>query len=196
MRVDVLEIHGQWDRGFVLDRHSIHSTLAGHDAHGHPTFDTEYTQVGRALYQLKCHDDYAQVPALAKALHTHILPRLPRIHVVVPMAPSKKRPRQPVTHVAAYLARMLKVPAQKHFLLKASGSQSLKNLATRREKDAALAGRLSLAHDLDGDGPLNVLLVDDLYETGASLDAACLVLRECAKIQHIYVAVLTWRRPR
>ncbi|MCY0914015.1 hypothetical protein [Massilia antarctica] len=72
----------------------------------------------------------------------------------------------------------------------------MKNLATREEKDAALSGRLSLAHDLDGDGPMNVLLVDDIYETGASLDAACLVLRECEKIRHIYVAALTWRRPR
>lgn len=196
MQVDVLEIHGPWDCGFVLDRHSTHSTLTGHDAHGHPTFETDYTEAGRALYELKSHDDYGQVPALAKALYTHIIPRLPKIHVVVPMAPSKKRSRQPVSHVAAYLARMLKVPAQKKFLVKAAGSRSLKDLASREEKDAALAGRLSLAHDLDGGGPFNVLLVDDLYETGASLDAACQVLRECEKIQHIYVAALTWRRPR
>ncbi|UOD28029.1 ComF family protein [Massilia violaceinigra] len=196
MQVDVLEIHGLWDCGFVLDRHSTRSTLTGHDAHGHPTFDTEYTEVGRALYALKSHDDYSQVPRLAKALHTHVIPLLPTIDCVVPMAPSKKRPRQPVSYVAAYLARMLNVPAHKTFLVKAAGSDSLKNLTTREEKDAALAGRLSLAHDLDGNGPFNVLLVDDLYETGASLDAACLVLRECEKIQPIYVAALTWRRPR
>ncbi|MCY0914014.1 hypothetical protein OTB17_20310 [Massilia sp. H27-R4] len=90
VRVAVVEIHGQWDCGFVLDRHSLRSVLTGHDTQGRPTFDTAYTEAGRALYELKSHDNYKQVPPLAKALYAHILPRLPQVDVVVPMASQQK----------------------------------------------------------------------------------------------------------
>ncbi|MDQ1817487.1 ComF family protein [Massilia sp. CCM 9210] len=196
MNVDVLEIEGLWDRGFVLDRHSVKSALTGVNEHGCQRFATEYTEVGHALHALKYQQDFDQVKPLAKALHAHIIPRTAKIDLVVPMAASSRRPRQPVNAVAAYLAAMLKVPVKKNFLVKAPGSPPLKDIASRNEKEAALAGRLSLAHDLDGGGPFDVLVVDDLYETGASLDAACRALRECEKIKAIYVAALTWRRPR
>ncbi|PWF47805.1 ComF family protein [Massilia glaciei] len=196
MQVQLKKIQGEWDAGFVLDQHSTGGRPDGFYANGHQKFDMDYTEMGAAVNQLKYHGDFSQVPDLAKAVYAHILPLLPAIARVVPMASSTPRTRQPVNAVAAYIAAMLRVPVEKGFLIKAAGSKSLKDLPTRAEKDAALRGKLSLARDLDGDGNQNILLVDDLFETGASLDAACRVLRNCEKISHIYVAALTWRRPR
>lgn len=196
MQTNLRSIDGQWEEGFVLDQHSLSATRDGNYDNGHPRFDVEYTEAGAAVNALKYKGDFSQVPALAKAVHTHIVPKLGDIHLIVPMAPSNKRPRQPVSAVATYLSKIMGIPVEKEFLVKKAGSPSLKDIETRLEKDAALKGTLSLAHDLDGTGPYNVLLLDDLFESGASLDAACRALRKCAKIDEIYVAALTWRRPR
>lgn len=190
------EIFGEWSRGFVLDQHSIASRPDGQYANGVPRFDTDYTEVGKAVNLLKYHGDFKQIPGLASAVCRHIVPNFGNIDLVIPMAASTKRARQPVNALAAYIARKLKISAAKGFLVKAPGSQPLKDLSTREEKDIALQGKLSLSGELAGGGPYAVLLVDDLYETGASLDAACRVLRECEKISAVYVAALTWRRPR
>ena len=194
MQVNLRQITGEWDAGYVLDQHSISSVQNGYHANGFPKYDTEYTEVGALVNEFKYRGNFDHVPTLAKAVRAHIVPELGRIDCVVPMPPSKARPRQPVTTLAKYLAKMLDVPVELDFLVKRPGSPSLKDIESRWAKDQALKGTLSLARGLDGDPPMNVLLLDDLYDTGASLDAACKVLRSCEKIGEIYVATLTWTR--
>lgn len=194
MKVNVKQIDGEWDLGFVLDQHSTRSVPNGHHANGHPKYDTDYTEVGAMVHQFKYRSDFTQVPALAKAVHAHIVPKFGNIDLIVPMAPSTVRKAQPVTTLARYLAKVMKVAVELDFLVKRAGSASLKDIHTRWAKEQALKGTLSLAHDLKGDGPFDVLLLDDLFDTGASLGAACGVLRKCEKIGAIYVAALTWTR--
>ena len=55
----------------------------------------------------------------------------------------------------------------------------------------SLEGTLSLSGGLQGNGKMNVLVVDDLYQTGASIEAACAVIGSYARIGKIYVAALT-----
>ncbi|WP_456024069.1 hypothetical protein [Pseudomonas protegens] len=47
--------------------------------------------------------------------------------------------------------------------------------------------------EITTDGCWNVLVVDDLFDSGASMDAACAVLRKYLKVGKIYVAALTWK---
>lgn len=194
MQVNLREIDGEWDAGFVLHQHSTSSVQIGFHPNGRPKYDTCYTEVGAMVHQLKYRGDFSQVPALAKAVSTHIVPRLGHIDRIVPMPPSKVRKAQPVTALAKYLAKVLGLPVELGFLLKRSASPPLKDIPSRWAKEQALKGTLSLARELDGDGPINILLLDDLFDTGASMDAACQVLRGCEKIDHIYVAALTWTR--
>lgn len=194
MQTNLIAIHGEWDAGFVLDKHSNGSTQNGYHANGHPRYDTDYTDVGGRVHEFKYRSDFSHVPALAKAVNAHIVPHLGEIHRVVPMAASKARKAQPVTTLAKYLAKVMDVPVELDFLVKRPGSPTLKDIETRWAKEQALKGTLSLARELKGDGPINILLLDDLFDTGASLDAACKVLRNCAKIGEIYVAALTATR--
>lgn len=78
-------------------------------------------------------------------------------------------------------------------LSKAKGAALLKDLRTRAEKDAVLTDTLILNRLIHGEGRWDTLLLDDLYDSGASVDAACDALRAYEKIGDIFVATLTWR---
>lgn len=67
----------------------------------------------------------------------------------------------------------------------------MSDLANYEQRAEALAGCFivndTLRHSAD------VLLLDDLVDTGASLEAACTALRECASIRSISLVALTRR---
>lgn len=194
METEVKQIFGNWDLGFALDKHSIRSIPIGENEQGHMQFDTLRTPVGEATFQLKYRDQWDQVAPLAETLHQELIPLFPeRVRFVVPMAASNTRARQPVNEVAAHLAQLMDVPMFDNILLKTPNGQSLKNLNTKEEKVAALAGTLRLNRAIQNEGRWNVLLLDDLYQSGASTEAACAILRSYEKIDKIYVAALTWR---
>lgn len=193
MKIALRKIGGPWDAGWALDKHIVKSTYLGDDAYGHPTFDTERTEVGKALYLLKYKHQWDQVDGLARAIHAHICPLLPNIGFVVPMPATKPRSRQPVTAVVESLGELLGVHVATDLLVKAPGGKSLKDLDSKAERSEAIGDSVSVVDRLAGEGPWNVLLVDDLFDTGASMEAACKVLRMYPKVAKIYVAALTWK---
>lgn len=73
------------------------------------------------------------------------------------------------------------------------GSPQLKDLHSREEKDAALQGRFSIHPGLPNEGCWNALLLDDLFDTGATMDAVCETLRTYSKINRVYAAAITWK---
>lgn len=191
MNVSLKEIHGRWDSGWVLDKHVLSSTYIGDNQWGHAQFDTQRSEAGEASYQLKYREDWRQVEPLAQALATNIFPKCGNVGFIVPMPASKARQRQPVTEVAVALGRLVDKPVFES-LVKAPGGPALKNLQTKEAKLEALAHRITVVN-LINDGQWNVLLVDDLYDSGASMEAACNALRGYHKVSKIYVAALTWK---
>lgn len=185
-------IEGRWDRGFALDKHTLSSVYIGDDDNGHPQFDTTRTDIGEALFQLKYRDGWKQLPDLADAMAHQIRSVLGRIDLIVPMPASALRSRQPVTELAREVSQRIGVRMDAGVIQK-SATPQLKNLNDRQAKDAVLTDAFSIQDDSLGDGPFDVLLIDDLIQTGASLDAACDALRTSHKIRMVYVAVLTWR---
>ena len=109
------------------------------------------------------------------------------------MPASKSRPRQPVTEVAEALGRVVQKPVVLDLLRKLGNGTSLKDLRSKEEKVEAIGDSFSINDRIRGDGPWNVLVVDDLFDTGASMEAACKVLRAYKKVKYIYVAALTWK---
>ena len=191
MNVSLKAIYGTWDAGWVLDKHVLSSTYIGDNQWGHAQFDTQRSEAGEASYQLKYREDWNQVEPLAQALATHIFPKCGNVGFIVPMPASQIRQRQPVTEVAHALGRLVDKPVFES-LVKAPGGPALKNLQTKEEKLEALAHRITVV-DLINDGRWNVLLVDDLYDSGASMEAACNALRSYHKVNKIFVAALTWK---
>lgn len=191
MQVNVMQVNGPWDAGYVLDRHMVSSELVGQNAFGHNEFKNVRSEVGEAAYQLKYRSDYSKIQPLASAIATQIVPRLGFISFVAPMPPSKARARQPVVELAREVGRLIGKPCIEDILVKNGTTPQMKDIPTHAEKTAALAGCFAYNDRLSADGRFNVLLVDDLYSSGASFQVACATLRQYPKIQHIYVAAVS-----
>lgn len=193
MKVALRQLHGPWNAGWALNKHMLQSTYLGDDEYGHPRFESVRTDVGEATYQLKYQQDWGQAEHLARALLDHMVPKFAQIGFIVPMPASTARARQPVTEVAQALGALSGIPVFPDLLRKANHGKSLKNLQTKEEKLEAIGDSFSVHDAIKGDGPWNVLVVDDLFHTGASMEAACAALRKYPKVMSIYVAALTWR---
>lgn len=191
MNVTLKEIQGIWDAGWVLDKHVLSSTYIGDNEWGRAQFDTQRSEVGEASFQLKYRADWDRIEPLAQALATHIFPKCTNVGFIVPMPASNARQRQPVTEVALALGRLVGKPVFES-LVKAPGGPALKDLETKEEKLEALAQRITVVDHI-GDGRWDVLLVDDLYDSGASMESACNALRGYPKVNKIYAAALTWK---
>ena len=196
MKVSLRRISGAFSDGYALDKHTASSTFIGHNEAGYPQFDTTRTPAGEAVFQLKYRNDFDQVKLLAEAVVRNIVPQFPKIGLVMPAPASTTRQRQPVHEVAAAVAERMEVPLFDSLIVKsavAANTGSLKNMNTRKEKDEALKGRYLLNKAITNKGSWNVLVIDDLYHTGATMDAVCSLLAQYDKVSGVYVAALTWR---
>ena len=196
MEVQVKKIQGSWDLGYVLHKRTISSVYLGVDEWGHNRFDNTRSEPGEALYQLKYQSDWSQVEPLAAQIKETLLPLFGKIGLIIPMPASTVRARQPVNELAYALGKLMDTPVFDGMIVKAPapvGSPALKNLHNRAEKDAALAGRFTINDAITNDGHWNALLLDDLFDTGATMDAVCKALRTYKKINQIYAAAITWK---
>jgi predicted amidophosphoribosyltransferase len=193
VKVSIRQITGNWDLGYVLDKHALSSIYLGDNEYGRPQFNTTRSEAGEALFRLKYRDDWAQIDPLANQLASSIYPKFTDVGLLIPMPASNVRPRQPVTVLTQALGKIVDRPLFDRLLIKKPGGQQLKDMVIKEEKVEALKDSFSVNDTIEGAGPRNALLVDDLFDAGASLEAACTVLRAYSKIGKIYVAALTWK---
>ncbi|EPS2622073.1 ComF family protein [Escherichia coli] len=196
MQVQVRKLEGSWDLGYALHKHTLSSVYLGDDEHGHPRFDNTRSEPGEALYQLKYRGDWNQIAPLAAQIQATLLPLFGKIGLIIPMPASTTRARQPVDELAAELGRITGIPVFNNVVVKApapQGAPQLKNLHNREEKDAALQGRFSINPCITNDGRWDALLLDDLFDTGATMDAVCKALRTYNKINRVYAAAISWK---
>ncbi|WP_035552179.1 ComF family protein [Burkholderia sp. 9120] len=194
MKVNLREIYGNWDKGYALDKHMLSSVYTGDDEYGHPRFDNTRTEAGEAVFQLKYRNGWDNAELLAQAVACNIGPLVPHIGLIVPMPATSARARQPVAEVANALGRIKNTPVFHHLLFKQAGGQKMKDIPTREAKVEAVKDAFSYEDQIEGNGKHNVLLLDDLYDSGATAEAAVAVLRTYPKIAGIYVAALTSKR--
>lgn len=192
MEVNIKRIDGPWTLGYSLDRHKIRSIPIGPNEYGHMQFNTLRTEVGESLFQLKYRSDYAQVQHIAHQLYQSFSQVFDSAGLVIPMPPSKARQKQPVVEIAHEFARLKDIPCYENLLVKTKTTPPMKDLDNREEKVAMLMEAFSV-YDVLGAGLYDVILIDDLFDTGSSIEAATNSLRKYSKIRHIYIATVTWK---
>jgi len=100
-------------------------------------------------------------------------PELPKPDAVIPIPPSLRRDFDPVTLLAQALAGQLSIPAPVDILVKTRATKPQKEMTALAQKQANVAGAFALKGDVRGK---HLILVDDLYDSGATLTEAARVL--------------------
>ncbi|MDH4138167.1 MAG: HEAT repeat domain-containing protein, partial [Anaerolineae bacterium] len=168
---------GSWDAGWALD---FHSRFTG--------ADWRRSQVGELAFRLKYRQDKTVLPALVE----HLLalcaayPVLTNIDALVPVPPSKPRASDPVRTLADALGTRLDQPVWP-VLAKTRPSAPQKEMRTLVQKQANVAGAFALQGQVRGK---RLLVLDDLYDSGTTLEEATRVLRQGGAVR-VYVLTLT-----
>ena len=191
MNVNIMEIEGTWDLGYVLDWHVAYSEFLGHNQSGRAEYDTVRTEIGEALFQLKYRSDLTKISPLASTLVDSLKPFFPSVSFVVPMPPSKSRTMQPLSSLAKKIAELLEIPFFENILLKKDTTPQIKDIELKEDKIEALTDCFYINESITNDGCWDVLIVDDLYASGASLSAATQTMRTYSKVHKIFVAAFT-----
>ncbi len=155
---------GPWEAGWAL---GFHSRFAGADWSRSP--------VGELAYRLKYESDAAALDPLmeqAMALCAEH-PDLAEVDALVPVPPSQAHALDPVGSLAEALAGWLGAPVWK-VVVKTRKTAPQKEMHTLAQKRANVAGAFAVQGSVRGK---RLLVLDDLYDSGATLEEVARVLR-------------------
>lgn len=195
MDVKIKRLIGNWDNGYALDKHTIRSVPIGRNQNGRMQFNTERTQIGEAFFQLKYRNDKSKINVISSALCIHLGQFISSsCHIIIPMPPSKLNRRfQPVIEVARTVSQRLRIHYSQDLLVKTVVTNQMKDMGSRSAKIQALMGAFQVRDILQSGYFYDVLIIDDLFDTGSSLEAATNILRRYNKIRYINVVTFTWK---
>lgn len=185
-------IRGNWAEGFALDDHTLSSEFIGHDEYGHPQFDTTRSQIGDLLYKLKYKKDKSVIGDIISTASEFIESRDWSIDVLVPVPPSRKRTFQPIRLLAEAIGKTLGIDVCLDCVVKTKDSPELKDVFDFDKRMSMLRDAFEICEsNVVG---RSVLLFDDLYRSGATLNTVAALLRKNGKAKKLYVLTLTRTR--
>ena len=135
----------------------------------------------RSVSMFKYHNRREYAKVYAAEMHRHCRYFLhqasPEVILPVPVHPQKKRERgfNQAELVAKELGKLMKVPVDTNYLVRKEKTTPQKEL-TRQQRKANLQEAFAVKEN--GKYYKRVLLIDDIYTTGATIDAISEILRE------------------
>lgn len=187
-----IELIGNWSKGLAFDVHTLDSVYLGTDDRGHDQWKTTRSEMGELVYQLKYQGKTGCVPRIIELLRR--FKGIETFDAIVPIPRTNpSRGHEPVTLIAQALGRDRGVKVLPNLLVKQKGGPELKNVGDPDERRVLLRQSMALSGEYNVAG-LKVLLVDDLFRSGATLAAATdLLLNEGGAA---IVCVITMTRTR
>jgi len=184
-------IQGGWKRGYALDLHTLGSTFLGYDEYGHARFDSTRSAVGELLYRLKYGQDVTAADAIAEAAQ-HLLDAWnPVVDMLVPVPPTSQRAVQPVPLLARKIAQRTGIPYSA-CVSRAKELPQLKDISDLDERARLLEGAYTV--DIASTAGKSVLLIDDLFRSGATMNAITAALYEQGSAASVYALTITRTR--
>jgi predicted amidophosphoribosyltransferase len=168
VKIDPIKLPGPWADGYVFERqHTLTSEFLGHDSFGNPQFDTKRTELGELVFRLKNRNDQNTLTSIAETAVEFIKGWAPPFDVIVPVPPSRKRlAYQPVVEIAKAIGTRLSKPVNTAAVSKIKDTPELKDVFDYQQRIKLLQGAFNV--DRDAVGGKRILLVDDLYRSGAT----------------------------
>jgi competence protein ComFC len=184
-------ITGAWRQGFALDLHTISSVFAGHDEHGHARFETTRSEVGELLYLLKNKGDKTAIDPLTDAAESFLREWKPAVDILVPVPPSTNRPTPPVMVLAEAISKRLALPLA-NCVTRMRDIPQLKNVSDLDQRAKLLDGLHAV--DKSASQGKSILLFDDLYRSGATMNAIAAELRDKGAAADLFAFTITRTR--
>ena len=189
-----MRIPGRWREGYALDYHIVSSLYLGDDEYGHPQFETKRTELGELLYRLKYQSDPSVIGEIVEAAALFYESWQPDADAIVPVPASRTRPAQPVMLLCKALAERLGLLFAPDWLRKVREVPELKDVHEFDERIRLLEG----AHEVNRakcEGH-RILLLDDLYRSGATMNAITGALYDQGGTADVFALTITRTRSR
>lgn len=190
--INPILLRGLWKEGYALDHHTLSSEYLGVDEWGHDRFNTTRSDIGQLVYDLKYKSDISKADEIIDLIGPFLTnwDISNKIDCIIPIPPSKKeRLFQPVIEISKRISAFLKKPVSFDLIEKSNSIQS-KDLGTT-EKDK-IDG--SITKNRTFKKVVSILLIDDLYQTGRTLNETARILKSDPNVQNIYVLTMTKTR--
>jgi len=184
----MIEVHGAWDKGVVIDRHTISSEFIGNNEHGRAMFDTKRTEIGELVYKLKYQSDAKVLSRIIEIVKASIT-GIEAFDVIVPIPPSKTtRSQQPVDLIANAIGIAYGVPVIN--ALSKNSLEEIKSIVDKTERINKLKQSVTLNGGFDFSN-MSILIVDDLFDSGSTLSVATELLKELGHARRICILAMT-----
>jgi competence protein ComFC len=195
MAVDInpKKLVGSWQDGYSLDVHTIESRLIGYNAFGHAEFSTKRSPLGELLFRLKYRSDRKCIEPIVETATNFLSAWDIRPTLIVPVPPSNTaRTHQPVLEIAKQLARHAELALCVECVKKIKKTPQIKDVIDLGERMDALAEAYAI--DEEETSGKRILLFDDLYQTGSTLNTIARALKKDGRARTVYVLTLTRTR--
>jgi competence protein ComFC len=158
-------LKGNWQTGFALDFHSSYKGA-----------DWNRSGIGNLVYRLKYETDAFVLPILLE--HTRKLfaahPEMSQFDIIIPVPSSTPREFSPVHEFCKAISKAINKPMQT-CVIKTRQTQPQKEMHTLPQKRDNVAGAFAVNGDIN---TKHILLVDDLFDSGATLEEITRLLRK------------------
>lgn len=188
------KIAGRWSDGYSLDVHTESSEYLGDNQFGIAQFERRRSELGELVYRLKYNSDKSALAPIVETAAAFLAgwKDATGIELIIPVPPSKPRPFQPVLEIAKGLSAKLGIPCDHEAVKKVRETTELKTVYGYDERLKVLAG----AHAIDGArvAGKTILLVDDLFRSGATMNAIAAQLLDEGKASKVLALTITRTR--
>jgi competence protein ComFC len=192
VEINPTRIPGRWSNGFTLDVHTTSSELVGHDEYGHPQFASKRSELGELLYRLKFRREKSVIAEIAEVVTTFAESYLPKVDLIIPVPPSTPRTEQPVILLVRVIGERLGIPVSEDCVWKIRETSQLKNVFDFDERFQLLDGAFETDPSIVE--AKTILLFDDLYRSGATLNAVTSLLYDQGGALDVLALALTRTR--
>lgn len=183
----LIPLTGNFFDGYALELHTIKSTLKADGS-----FETLRTELGELIYKLKYNFDKSAIEPLAQRCAKVIKEIFLDFDVIIPAPPSNlNRPFQPVYEIAKRISELTKIPVDFDFIKKLPTEQ-IKTLSDQEARNIVLERAISIKGSRYKGR--NILLFDDLFRSGDTLNAIAKKLRNDGEVNNIKALCVTKTR--
>lgn len=188
----MIKIDGNWKAGYAIDLHTISSVYLGDDLDGQPQFENDRGEIGELINRLKYHSDETTIPKIIELINKN-LKNIKAVDFIIPVPPSNhNRAFQPVYKIVEELSKSSSVPLLENVILK-TNIEELKSITNPAQREALLRDSLKVNSQINIENQI-ILLIDDVYRSGATVRAVTELLYNQAKVKSVYVLTMTKTR--